>query len=232
MPFIIISRFTEVSCPNSLLVPVNHLEVGIGPNCYSCDTFQNMAEPPRTLTVIGATGIQGSSVVHAALRAGEKWKVRAITRNGQSEAARSLRGDGVEVVTADLNDIQSLKKAFEGSQAIFALTDFFVPFLALGAVAEKAEELEWKQATNIIQAASSCVTLEHFIWSTLPDASKTSQGKYHIPHFVAKNRAEEHIKANPALLAKTTFLWVAWYATNFQYPIFKPTLLVSKPPTA
>lgn len=188
-----------------------------------------MAQPHKTLTVIGATGIQGSSVVQAALEAGEKWKVRAITRNGLGEAATALRGGGVEVVTADLNDIRSLKQAFAGSQAIFALTDFFVPFLAFGAVTEKAEELEWKQACNIIEAASSCVTLEHFIWSTLPNASKISQGKYRIPHFLAKNRAEEHIKAIPALLAKTSFLWVAWYATNFQYPIFKPTLLVSEP---
>jgi hypothetical protein len=111
----------------------------------------------------------------------------------------------VEVITADLNDIQSLKQAFEGSQAIFALTDFFVPFLTFGADAEKAEELEWKQATNIIQAASSCVTLEHFIWSTLPHASKISQEKYHIPHFVGKKPGRGTHKSQSSSLGEDIF---------------------------
>ena len=187
-----------------------------------------MAPQTKTLTVIGATGTQGGSVIRAVLRAEKEWKIRAITRDSLSEAATALKKNGVEVVTADLNDLQSLHQAFEGSQAIFAVTDFFVPFASFGGVAEKAEQLEWNQADNIIQAASSCITLEHFIWSTLPHASDISQGKYRIPHFVAKNRAEEHIKANPELLAKTTFLWVGWYATNFRYPPFKPTFLVSE----
>jgi putative NADH-flavin reductase len=66
------------------------------------------------LTVIGATGKQGSSVVNAALKNGT-YKIRAVTRNLNSEKAKALATLGVELVTADVNDEHSLLKAFEVS---------------------------------------------------------------------------------------------------------------------
>ena len=69
----------------------------------------------KILTVVGATGVQGGSVVASALKDG-KYKVRGITRNAQSESAKALASKGVEVVTASLDDVESLSKAFEVSQ--------------------------------------------------------------------------------------------------------------------
>ena len=181
----------------------------------------------KLLTVIGATGMQGSSVVNEMLQHHDQWKIRALTRTPSSEAAKALQAKGVQVVKADLNDAASLNAAFADSYAFFATTDFFAPFAASNADAATAIDIEWQQAHNILQAASNTTSLKHFIWSTLPDAAKVSNGKYRIPHFEAKNRAEDYIKADPKLWAKTTFLWVGWYAGNFQYPIFKPTMLVS-----
>ena len=75
------------------------------------------------LTVIGATGRQGSSVVTAALEDGT-YNVRALTRNVNSEKAKALASRGVEVRTADVDNEQSLIKAFEvctcGSIRIFS----------------------------------------------------------------------------------------------------------------
>lgn len=65
------------------------------------------------ITIIGATGLQGGSVVDTALAAG--YKVRAVTRNNGSEKAKALAARGVEVVAADQNDLSSLIKAFEVS---------------------------------------------------------------------------------------------------------------------
>jgi hypothetical protein len=48
-----------------------------------------------------------------------------------------------------------------------------------------------------------------------------------IPHIAAKNPVDDFIKQDKALLQKTTFLWIAPYATNFQYPGFTPNFLVS-----
>jgi len=66
----------------------------------------------KTIAVIGATGAQGGGVVNV-MKNTPGWKVRAITRNPQSEAAQKLAGDGIEVVQANLDDESSLKKAFE-----------------------------------------------------------------------------------------------------------------------
>jgi hypothetical protein len=180
----------------------------------------------KILTVIGGTGIQGSSVILAALESSEQWQVRAITRDPTGQAAQALQAKGVEIVQADLNESSSLTKAFANSYAIFAATDFFGPFAALGADAEKAMEVEWNQTNNIIQAALACKSLRHFVWSTLPHAANTSNGKFKIGHFEAKNRGEDLIRSIPSLLAKTTFAYVGWYASNFVYPTFMPTILV------
>lgn len=71
------------------------------------------------LTIIGATGAQGSSIVAHALQSG-KYKVRAITRNTTGPKAKALEAQGVEVVTADVNSEASLIKAFE--VCIFSLS--------------------------------------------------------------------------------------------------------------
>ena len=66
----------------------------------------------QLLTVVGGTGTQGRSVIEAALKGGHG-KIRALTRNTESQNAKDLAAKGVEVVKADLNDESSLIKAFE-----------------------------------------------------------------------------------------------------------------------
>jgi putative NADH-flavin reductase len=72
------------------------------------------------LTVIGATGAQGSSIVAHALQSGA-YKVRAITRNTTGPKAKALEAQGVEVVSADVNDEASLVKAFEVNSQLLSL---------------------------------------------------------------------------------------------------------------
>lgn len=176
----------------------------------------------KVVTVIGATGVQGGSVVRSLLKEGG-YAIRAITRNIQSEAAKELASQGAEIIKADLNDQESLVQAFEGSHAIFAVTDFFEPFGKVGP--EEAIEVETKQGINIMKAAAATTTLEHLIWSTLPNASRISGGKYSIPHFVAKNNVDDYIKSDSLLYSKTTFLWVTYYASNYYFPMFTPYLI-------
>ena len=74
------------------------------------------------------------------------------------------------------------------------------------------------------KAASQTSTLKHYIWSTLPNGERISNGKYVVPHFVAKNRVDDYIKADRSLFAKTTFFWITFYGNNYQYPMFTPNL--------
>lgn len=66
----------------------------------------------KLLTVVGATGTQGHSVIDAALKDGG-YRIRGITRNPSSEKATSLSARGVEIVQANLDDEASLIQAFK-----------------------------------------------------------------------------------------------------------------------
>jgi len=178
----------------------------------------------KLITVFGATGNQGGSVVEALLP-DKSLRIRGVTRNANSEAAKSLASKGVEVVTADLNDEDSLVKAVEGSNYIFAVTDFWALFGASGP--EDAVKVESAQGINLARAASKTPTLEHYIWSTLPNSRKISGGKYVVPHFESKNIIDDYIKQDKNLYSKTTFIWIGFYASNFSYPIFTPNFAKS-----
>jgi len=171
------------------------------------------------ISVVGATGSQGGSVI-AALLKDSNYSIRAITRNPESDAAKALKAQGVQIAKADVNDLATLVAAFEGSSVIYAVTDFFEPFAKHGPT--KAMEIEVEQGINLAKAAASTSTLKHYIWSTLPNGKKVSGGKYVVPHFEAKNKIDEYIKSDAALFAKTTFLWVTFYASNYYFPMFTP----------
>jgi len=173
----------------------------------------------KTISIVGATGAQGQGVVAAFLN-NPAYHVRAVTRNPNSASGKALADQGVEVVQADVNDLGSLKAAFAGSQIVFAVTNFFEPFAASGPV--KAVEVEVQQGKNLALAAAATPTLEHYIWSTLPNGRAASGGKYVVPHFDGKNQVDAFIRADPVLLAKTTFLWVTFYHSNLAFPMFTP----------
>ncbi|KAM0482515.1 hypothetical protein ACHAPX_003034 [Trichoderma viride] len=178
----------------------------------------------KIITVVGATGVQGGSII-GALLSDDRYDIRAVTRNVESQPARALAARGVEVVQATTDDILSLTDAFQGSSIIFGVTDFFSLFASHGAL--EAMEIESRQALNLAKAAAATQTLEHYIWSTLPDAKTQSSGEFLVPHFESKNIADRFILSQPELLAKTTFVIIGYYAANFYWqthrPIYIPT---------
>jgi uncharacterized protein YbjT (DUF2867 family) len=84
-----------------------------------------MANKP-IVVVTGVTGAQGGSVADALLKSG-KWHVRGITRKPDSDKAKEWAKKGVEIVKADLGNKAELEKAFKGSTAVFAVTNFWDP---------------------------------------------------------------------------------------------------------
>ncbi|KAF2087281.1 NAD(P)-binding protein, partial [Saccharata proteae CBS 121410] len=176
------------------------------------------------LVVTGATGLQGSSIIAAFLH-NPDFRLRGVTRNTGSEKAVALANQGVEMVEADMSDEGSLDKAFENATHIFALTDFFAPFVStLSPTA--ARDAEFQHGRNLARAASRVQTLEHYIWSTLPSASSLSDGKIKVPHMDSKALVDAFIKTElggpGGLRAKTTFLFVGFYAGNMAYPMMQP----------
>lgn len=128
----------------------------------------------KTIAVIGATGSQGKGVVNALVNEGT-FTVRAITRNPDK-----YTGKADEVVKADLTDLASLTAAFSNAYGVFVVTNFW----------EGADELA--QGGTAVQAAKDA-GVSHFIWSTLPNVEKISNGKFHVPHFTQKALVDELI---------------------------------------
>jgi nucleoside-diphosphate-sugar epimerase len=191
-----------------------------------------MATASKLIAILGATGNQGGSVVETFLANG--WRVRAITRSTSSEKAKALTKRGAEVVQANLDDTPTLLKAFEGAQVVFAVSDFWGiyadPTYRSKAKADQpfnkwSGHHELQQLKNSIDAAAKTSSLERFIISSLPNATRESGGKYtHIYHFDSKADAEKYGKDKyPDLWAKTSVYIPAFFLTNFtQYPILKP----------
>lgn len=60
----------------------------------------------KIIAVVGTTGMQGGGLVRALAKGlNGAFKARALTRNVTSHKAKALAGLGVEVVTADLDDL-------------------------------------------------------------------------------------------------------------------------------
>lgn len=169
----------------------------------------------KIIAVVGATGMQGGGLVRAMLsdKTGE-FAPRALTRQVQSDKAKELTRQGAEVVAADLDDLESLKRAFAGAYGVFCVTNFWEHF---------SPEKELAQAKNMAQAAKQA-NVQHVIWSTLEDTRKrvplsddrmpTLMGKYKVPHFDAKGEADQVFRD---LGLPTTFLLTSFYWDNFIY---------------
>jgi uncharacterized protein YbjT (DUF2867 family) len=164
----------------------------------------------KTIAILGATGAQGGSLAHAILKdSNSEFKVRAITRNPDSEKSKALVEAGAEVVAADLDNTKSLEKAFDGAYGVFAVTNYWEHF---------SPEKETQQAKNIANAAKS-VGVKHVIWSSFEDTREkvpidddlmpTLMNHYKVPHFDSKGEANKYFMeiGVPTTLLFTSFYW-------------------------
>ena len=164
----------------------------------------------KLIAVVGATGAQGGGVVRAILNDPESnFAVRAITRNVSSENAKSLADLGVEVIQADLDDAESMKRAFQGAYGAFCVTSFWE---------HMSPEKEIQQVRNMASAAKDA-NLKHVIWSTFEDTRNwvplgndqmpTLMDMYKVPHFDAKGEANAYFTEHdvPVTFLKTSFYW-------------------------
>lgn len=116
---------------------------------------------------------------------------------------------GAEVVAADVDDIESLERAFEGAHGAFCVTFFWEHF---------SPEKEGQHARNMAFAAKNA-GVEHVIWSTLEDTRQwvpleddrmpTLMGSYKVPHFDAKGESDRVFAEAgvPTTNLLTSFYW-------------------------
>jgi uncharacterized protein YbjT (DUF2867 family) len=169
----------------------------------------------KIIAVFGATGAQGGGLVRAILNDPDsEFAVRAVTRDPNSDKAKELANLGAEVVAADIDDPESLKRALEGTYGAYFVT-FFWDHLS--------PEKEMAEAQSMAAAAKEA-GLQHVIWSTLEDVRKwvplnddsmpTLREKYKVPHFDGKG-ASDHYFTDAGL--PVTFMLPSYYWDNLIY---------------
>lgn len=139
----------------------------------------------RLITVFGATGRQGTPIVNALLQKG--FKVRAITRNPDSEKAKILKAAGADTVKGDLNDAATIKTAVHGAYGVFVVTDFWELFNQNKETAFDDEVAQGKAVADACKEAG----VEHVVYSGL-DSVKDAIGKF-CPPLDSKAAVEKYL---------------------------------------
>ncbi|KAF7297019.1 NmrA domain-containing protein [Mycena indigotica] len=161
----------------------------------------------RIFTVFGATGKQGAAIIESALADGT-FTLRAVSRKVDSDASKALIARGVEVVSGDLFDKESLKKAIRGSEVVFGITNFWDPSVF---PADPKGAGEITQGKNLVDAAKE-EGVKYLLWSSLPNISEASKGEWkHVYHCDNKAIVGDYLAASGV---PHSIVYTAWFGEN------------------
>ncbi|KAH7371474.1 NmrA family transcriptional regulator [Cadophora sp. MPI-SDFR-AT-0126] len=160
----------------------------------------------QIITIFGATGIQGGSVIRSILSdpsLSKDFRVRGVTRDISKPAAQALAELGAEIVKGDLDSAPSVAAVIKGSHTVFLVTNFWETMNL---------ELEINQGKTVADAAKAA-GVSHLIFSSLISVSKTTDGKFkNVPHFDGKAEIEEYIRD---IGVPSTFFLPGYYMANY-----------------
>jgi uncharacterized protein YbjT (DUF2867 family) len=154
--------------------------------------------------VAGATGRQGGAVIRHLRKHG--YTLRALCRDPESTAARSLAQSGVRVMRGDLDDRSSLDAAVDGAQGVFCVTSFWDS--TPGSLRGPAREA--RQGKNLLDA-SKAAGVAHVVQAsgagvTIAPGLAVNRGKLEV---------EEHGRS---LGIPLTILRSVFFMDNFDDP--------------
>ena len=130
----------------------------------------------KLVLVTGVTGQQGGAVTRSLI--GKGHRVRGMTRNVETDAARAVAALGADLVVGDFGDPDSLATAVAGVDTVFAMG---TPF-------EAGEKAEVSQGVAIVDAAVGA-GVDHFVYTSVASADRNTG----IPHFDSKWEVEKHL---------------------------------------
>lgn len=163
----------------------------------------------KMVLVTGATGRQGGAVIRHMLPNG--WKLRALTRNPGTHAAKELARQGVEVVQGDLEDPSSLDRAARGVHGIFSVQDFWT-------VGAKREVQQGKNLAEVAKKAG----VQHFVYSSVGGAERNTS----ITHWESKWEMEKQIRklGLPATILRPASFMETYHILEVEVGILKGKL--------
>ena len=169
-----------------------------------------MVNGDRLVLVTGATGRQGGAAIRHMSSKG--WRLRALTRDPNSHAARELARRGVEVLRGDLEDPASLERAVQGAYGVYSVQDY----RSVGA------RREVEQGTNLANVAKKA-GVRHFVYSSVGGAERNSG----IDHWESKWKIEKQIRALklPATILRPAAFMEDYYVDQVEIGILKGKLM-------
>jgi len=192
------------------------------PICYSDITLKDIhhnheyyskTKGSILVTVFGATGKQGGSVI-CALAQDEKYRLRGVSKSADNKF-KDLKDHGVEMMVANIATGEGLDEAFKGAHAAFLVTPSFD---------KDVEGKEYESGVKLIEKAK-----EHgvkiIVFSTAVHAQAISNQKYNVPQFDAKARLTEYLrnlqqKEKP--FEHVIYVAPGFYYQNFYWKAFAP----------
>ncbi|KAJ5196752.1 hypothetical protein N7449_007231 [Penicillium cf. viridicatum] len=162
---------------------------------------------PKLLVIFGVTGQQGGSVAETVLadaQLSKEYSIRGTTRDTSTAQAQELAKKGIEIVAASIEDPASVRSAFTGADVVFANT--------ITIYDGHARDHEVRQG-RVLADAAVAVGVPKYIYSTLPNGGKNSNGKYkNMGHFDGKAEVEEYIRTLPI---ESAFIALSSFMSNF-----------------
>lgn len=164
------------------------------------------------VVVCGATGIQGGSVIKALAESDRNYRLRGLTRDPTKPLARELAKKGVQMagVSLTVDNEAEVRKAFEGANIVFAMTNFWEHL-------NKQREID--EGTMLVNTAKA-IGVDLLVWSGLDSITELSGGKYTMAdHFDSKAAVTTYARKSGVPFANVQ---AGFYASNFTGG-FKPT---------
>ncbi len=134
------------------------------------------------ILIVGASGRLGSAVVQHLLAQGES--IRAMSRNPTGLA--HLKHQGVEIVSGDLRDPDSLARACQGVEQVLTAAH------ALDGKGDNNPRTVDEMGNRSLIDAAKAAGVEHFIFVSVQGASPDSP----LEFFRIKSRTEEYLRAS------------------------------------
>jgi len=136
----------------------------------------------KKIFVAGATGQQGKAVIKALLKREKMYKIFGLTRTPESENAKKLKEQGVEMIKGNLDNKKLLEENLKEHNifAVFCVTTY-----------ETGYNVEITHGKNLVDAAKAA-GVKHFVFSSVGQANANTG----VPHFDSKFEIEKHLKAS------------------------------------